>query len=210
MKDKLLDLISNSSLEQILDINELDSMDWIWINRGIFRDILLNLSIDETFGEDILESFHDTVDDKELIDSLKKPFSSKGYIPVHQFLFSMYETGFKPTKDIETVIFIQEKSYKKMIIKLTNEFNWMLKAMAIDTFLKMGTNYSSIGDAYEDLYEGNSRIIEILLSKGEHTYLTGRWKLEKKTKELLFFKEDEIYQRWGEGEAESRFKEATK
>ena len=145
-----------------------------------------------------------------MINSVDKPFKSKGYLPMNQILFSMAEKGFNPTKDIETTIFVKEKLYKKITIKLTNEFSWMLKAMAVDTFFKMGTQFQNLTELYNELFEDNTRIIETILSGEEHTYLTGRWKFERKTKELLFLKSEEIYQRWGEGEAEARFREASR
>jgi len=210
MKDNILKTISNASLEQILDINDLNDVEWIWVNQGIFLDLLLNLKIDESLGESAIDKFIRSVTDNEVINSLDKPFRSMGYLPMNQFLFSMAEKGFNPTKDIETTIFVKEKLYKKLTIKLTNEFSWILKAMAIDTFFKMGTQFKSLTELYTELFEDNSRIIETVLSNQEHTYLTGRWKFERKTKELLFLKSEEIFQSWGEGEAEARFREASR
>ncbi len=209
MKNNILETISNATLEEILDVEDLNNMDWIWINRSIFQDIFLNLKIEEIIGEEKLEKFISEIEDTEVINCLQKVFKNRGYVSINQFMFSMAETGFKPTKDIKTTIFIKEKSYRKLIIKLTNEFDWMLKAMAVDTFLKMSTQFKNTEEGYKELYEENSMIIEALLSNEEHTYLTGRWKFERKTKELLFLKGEEIYQSWAEGEAETRFREAT-
>jgi len=210
MKEAVLEAISGASLKKILDIDDFEETEWIWVNKGIYKDIMFNLQMDHVYDEVQIEEFIDGVLDREMLDKLIKPFRSQGYLPMNQFQFAMAEKGFKPTKEIETVVFVKEKLYRKLMIRLMKDFSWILKAMALDTYFKMGSQYRSLMETYRELYEENGRIIDAVLSNEEHRYLTGRWKFERKTKELLFFKQDELYHSWGEGEAEARFQESVR
>jgi len=208
LKNSIIEAISSASLEQILDTNNLDKLECTWVNQEIFSDIIYNLKLN--VDDDQLDKVLKDISTREVFDALIKSFRKQNYMVMNQHLFSFAEKGFKPTKDIETLIFVKEDLYRKLLIKLMNEYSWILKAMALDTFFKMGTDYSSLKETYRDLYEDNSRIIETLLSNEEHRFLTGYWILERKTKELKFYKAEEFYQSWGEGEANSRFEEHIK
>ncbi|QEK12805.1 hypothetical protein FQB35_10975 [Crassaminicella thermophila] len=210
MKRIILERISKASLNKILDIDNFKDIDWIWVNREIFRDILYNLDLDREFEEEELEKFLKDIEDEVMIKELLGPFKKEGYLSLDQNLFANLEKGYKPTLDIDTIIFVKEKYYRKLFIKQINGYNWVLKAMAIDTYLRMGLEYNSLKETYEELYNENTRIIEDLLSTNEYAFLNGVWKFEKKTKELYFYKSGEFYNSWTEGEVNSRFEELIK
>ena len=205
MTNIILEAISTATLEQILDTDHLDKLEWTWVNQEIFIDIVYNLNLN--MDDDQLTKILKDTSNEEIFEALIKTFKKQGYMVMNQYLFSLGEKGFKPTKDIVTLIFVKEVLHRKLLIKLMNEYSWILKAMALDTFFKMGTDYSSLKETYRDLYEDNGRIIEAVLSDQEHKFLTGSWLLERKTTELKFYKGKEQYQSWGEGEATSRFEE---
>lgn len=206
MSKEILESIKRASLEDILDIEDFTTLDWIWVNRELFSDIILNLKLDKTIGEAALEQLLQ-VEDEEIFTTLEEPFRQKGYLPMHQLIFATLEEGYKPTEDIQTVIFIKAKKYKQLSIILARQYEWVLKAMAMDVYFRMGLDYHSLQETYEDLFEGNSRMIEQLLSEGEVSYLTGKWEYIRKTKELYFYKMNEYYNGWTEGETLSKFRE---
>ena len=206
MSKEILDSIKGASLEAILDIEDFEALDWVWINRELFPDIVFNLKLDEAMGEGALEQLLE-IKDEEIFKVLEEPFRQKGYLPMHQLIFANLEKGYRPTEDIQTVIFVKEKKHKQLSIALAKEYEWVLKSMAMDTYFRMGLNYTCLKESYEDLYEGNSRLIEQLLSEGEVSYLTGKWQYIRKTNELYFYKTDEYHSSWTEGEALSKFRE---
>ncbi|QZY53831.1 hypothetical protein [Crassaminicella profunda] len=210
MKTFILEKIAHASLQEIFDINSFKDIDWIWVNEEIFRDIIYNLDLDKELDEEILDSILENLKNAEMINVLIKPFEKEGYIPIDQHLFANLEKEYKVTEDIETIIFIKEKYYTKLFIKGLNHYRWMLKAMAIDTYLKMGLEYKSLKETYKELYDENTRIIEDVLSKGEYEFSTGVWKFIQKTKELYFYKMGKFFNSWSEGEVDAKFEEMIK
>lgn len=209
MKNKILEKLKMSSLEEILDIDNFEELQWIWVNREVFLDIVLNLKLDELLGEDVLDEIH-KIEDEEILGALILPFEKKGYLPMNQLLFGSMEEGFKPTEDIKTIVFVKESKYKKISIHMVRRYEWLLTAMAMDTYFRMGLDYKSLKETYEDLYEGNNRLIEDLLAEGEAAYLAGSWKYIRKTDELYFYKGSEFFNSWTEGETRSKFQEFLK
>ncbi|MDF2547769.1 MAG: hypothetical protein K0R93_2667 [Anaerosolibacter sp.] len=208
MKDKILStLTQEETLEKILDMDRLEDHEWVWINRDIFLNICYNIGLDVEMTETEIEDALRQTEDYEIIEILTEAFRKREYIPIDQFQFSRLETGYKPTTDIETAIFVKENYYRKLFIRLSKAFDWMLKAMALDTYFRMGLDYKSLKEVYEDLYEGNIRILEDVFRKGEHTYLAGTWKHERKTDELYFYKSGEFFCSWAEGAVNSKFEE---
>lgn len=207
MKNLILEKISAAPLEKILDINNFENINWIWINREILRDILLNLEFDKMFEEEALEKSMGEIEDAALVQALHGPFKEKGYAPMDQYEFAYLAKGYKPTMDIETTIFVKGKYRSQLLIRQNNAYAWMLKAMAIDTYLRMGLDDKSLKEIYEELYEGNSRILQEILSVGEYVFSSGKWKFIKKINELYFYKAEKFYYAWAEGEVLSKFEE---
>ncbi|MBB6216264.1 hypothetical protein HNQ80_002363 [Anaerosolibacter carboniphilus] len=208
MKDRILSALSREeSLEKIFDIEKLEDHEWIWINRDVFLNMCYNIGLDAEMTEIEIEAALGKIEDHEIFQILVKAFRKRNYIPIDQFQFARLELGYRPTLDIETVIFVKEAYYRKLFIHLSRQFDWMLKAMAIDTYFRMGLDYKSLREVYEELYEGNMRIIEDVFQKGEYSYLTGTWKHARKTDELYFYKSNEFFCSWAEGAVSSKFEE---
>jgi hypothetical protein len=208
MKDKILSALSQvEEPERILDIEELEQHEWVWVNRGEFLNMCYNIGLDAEMTEEEIEMAIEKIEDHEIFQILTKSFSKRSYIPMDQFQFARLEPGYRPTLDIETAIFVKEAHYRKLLIRLSKQFDWMLKAMAIDTYVRMGLDYKSLRETYEELYEENMRIIEEVFQKGEYTFLTGTWKHARKTDELYFYKSGEFFCIWAEGAVNSKFEE---
>ncbi|WP_129599653.1 hypothetical protein [Anaerophilus nitritogenes] len=205
MKKVILDHISKSSLQNILDLKDLKDAEWIWINEEIFRDILYNLKLDHIYDEKTIDEFLSEITLEEMTKTLLHVFQKKDYIFVNQYFFSEIEKGYKPTEDINTYIFVKNKYYTKMLIKAMKHYNWILKAMAIDTYKKMGTDYKTLKETYEELYNENMRIIEDILSFGKYTFLSAKWEFIRDTQELYFYKTHEFYHSWSRQEVLSIF-----
>ncbi len=208
MKDKILSALSQvENLEKVLDIEKLEQHEWLWVNRGEFLNMCYNIGLDKEMTEEEIEMAIGKIEDHEIFEILTNSFGKRSYIPMDQFQFARLESGYKPTLDIETAIFVKEAYYRKLLIRLSKQFDWMLKAMAIDTYVRMGLDYKSLGEVYGDLYEENMRIIEDVFQKGEYTFHTGTWKHAIKTDELYFYKSDEFFCIWAEGAVNSKFEE---
>ncbi|WP_053956462.1 hypothetical protein [Inediibacterium massiliense] len=207
MKKAILDHISKSSLQDILDLKDLKDAEWIWINEEIFGDILYNLKLDHIYDEKIIDQFLCEITLEEMIKGLVPVFERKEYVLVNQYFFSEIEKGYKPTEDINTYIFVKNKYYTKMLIKGMQYYHWILEAMAIDTYKKMGTDYKTLQETYEELYHENMRIIEEILSFGKYTFLSARWEFIRDTQELYFYKMNEFYHSWSKEEVMSIFSE---
>ena len=210
MENDILRKISSYTVEKMLDIDDLEMMDWIWINRDILQDIFMNLSLDEEYEEIEFKQIMEKIDFEDIKKIFNGLLQSKDYILINQFLFARLERGYKPTTDIETTIFIKKEYYKKLYVKCMRTYEWMLKAMAIDTYMRLGTDYDSLKEVYEELYADNSRIIEEVLSEGEARFLTGTWKFDREQNILCFYKAKKKYHVWSCEEANSAYDERTK
>ncbi|MBF8982576.1 hypothetical protein IZY60_03395 [Lutibacter sp. B2] len=210
MKNDILRKISSYTVEKMLDIDDLETLDWIWINRELLQDILMNLSLDEEYEETEFKQIMENIDFEDIKNIFNRLLQSKDYICINQFLFASLESGYKPTTDIETTIFIKKEYYKKLYVKCIRTYEWILKAMAIDTYMRLGTDYDSLKEVYEELYADNSRIIEEVLSEGESRFLTGIWKFNKEQNMLYFYKLKKKYHGWSYEEANSMYDERSK
>lgn len=180
--------------------------DWVWVNRLIFIDILYNLGFttdDELQEVNGLEDYNE----EEIFSILEKIFKKHSYLRVDQNLFSVWEKDYKPTRDIETIIFVKNELYKKISIYCQNTYGWFLKAMAIDTYYKISSEFGSVKECYEELYEDNYRIIEDILCLNNYKYVLGCWEYVPKDGVLLFFKDEKFMNSWTEQEAESFYNE---
>ncbi|MFZ5969149.1 MAG: hypothetical protein ACOYVK_18490 [Bacillota bacterium] len=210
MKKKILDKIAAASLEELMDIDHIDSVDWIWVNRELYRDFFYNLQLDQEIDDDVIEAVLSEINDDEMYSALKQPFQQKGFVSVSQILFASFDKGYKPTKDIKTFIFVKGRYYRKLITVHFRELEWILKAMAIDTMIKMGTDYKSVKEAYQDLYEENTRILEDLLTNGSYEYLTAKWEYDAKSNQLYFYRSGEMFHEWNQNATLSRYAEYTR
>lgn len=205
MKNLLNDL-NKYTLKEMLYIEDLNEVQWIWFNYDTLKDVFINVSLyDEREIE--IEEFIKNNNFNEMESYFDDIFKYNGFEKMDQNLFASLVEGFKVTKDIETIIYVNKGYYRKLYIKIMLEYNWMLKAMAIDTYKSIFRDYKTIKSTYEELFEDNSRILEEILSSGEYEFMSGRWKIDRKTNMLKFFKGKKFYNSWGKGEVNSVFKD---
>ncbi len=195
-----------------LDINEIfetsEEFGWIWVNRTVFSDIFYSLGFEVEEDENEAAIF-EALDENEVFDILEKTFKKSGYVRVNQFLFSNWDLNFKPTRDMGTIIFIKKEFHQKISIYCQNKFGWFLKAISLDTYFKVNSEFPSITECYEELYEGNYRIVEDILSYKNYQYMSGKWEYVPSDGILLFYKGSKFMNSWTEQEAESFYNEVT-
>lgn len=198
--------LEQASLEEVLDIKDLNNLDWFWINRDIFDDILKTIKdIDYYDKQNEIKDFLHGMPDQDFIKPLREEIKERGFIESTQDFFAKIEDDYRLLGDIETWIFIKESYYNKLWIKKFNELEWVLKAMAIDVYQRLDFSYSSLSETYKELFEGNSRIIEEVLIKEVYVLESGKWILDEKTGSLIFYKNNKIFNEWGKGEVEFKF-----
>lgn len=199
----LLELLKNNM--DTLNISEIfnteQNPDWVWVNQLVFQDIFYGLNESEEIEEFILED----VNEQEIFKVLEEIFSQYQYIRINQHLFSTWEKEYKPTKDIETIIFVKDNIYRKICIDNFNKYKWFLKAIAIDTFYKINSAFNNLNDCYKDMYEDNYRIVEDILSLQNYQYVSGNWEYVSKDNVLLFTKNNKLVNIWTEEEANCQY-----
>lgn len=200
--------LEKATLEEILDRKDIHSLDWFWINRDIFEDILKNIpDFDYYTQEDETKKYLNSIQDEQFIDLLKEKIEKRNFIEVSQSLFAKLDEDYRVIEDIKTWIFLRENYYNKLWIKKYNELEWVLHAMAINAYQKLDYPYASLEETYKELFENNTRIIEEIVNAGEYTLETGKWIFDREENTLAFYKNKKIFYEWGEGEVESRFHE---
>ncbi|RBP35928.1 hypothetical protein [Garciella nitratireducens] len=204
IKEKL----QQATLEEILDRKDIHSLDWFWVNRDIFEDILKNIpKFDYYEQEEEIKKYLNSIKDEEFIDFLRYEIETRGFIEISQNLFAKLDKEYRIMEDIQTWIFIHENYYNKLWIQKYNELEWVLKAMAINTYQRLDYPYDSLEETYQELFENNIRIIEEITDKGKYVLESGKWILNEKEGTLRFYKNGKIFYEWGKGEVESRFEE---
>lgn len=200
--------LEKATLEEILDRKDIHSLDWFWINRDIFQDILKNIpNFDYYEQEETIKKYLNSIKDEEFIHLLRFEIERRGFIEISQSLFRKLDENYRMVEDIKTWIFVGENYYNKLWIKKYNELEWVLKAMAINTYQRLDYPYDSLEETYRELFENNTRMIEEIVNTGEYTLETGKWVFDREENTLAFYKNKKIFYEWGEGEVESRFHE---
>lgn len=208
IEQEIYNSLAQASLEEILDIKDINNLDWFWINRDIFEDILKNIGLkDYDQREEEIIAFLNTMKEEDFIKLLRNEIEKRGFIESSQDFFEKIDEDYRVLEDIETWIFIKESYYNKLWIKKCNELEWVLKAMAINTYQRLDFPYSSLLEGYKELFEDNNRIIEEILKNGKYVLESGKWILNDKLSSLIFYKHNKIFNEWGEGEVEFKFDE---
>lgn len=208
IKEQIYKSLAQASLEEVLDITDIHNLDWFWINRDIFEDILKNIQdFDYYEREEEVKDFLNTISEEEFIKPLRDEIEKREFIEIPQRFFAKIDEDFRVVEDIDTWIFIKDTYYNRLWIKKFNELEWVLRAMAINTHQRLDFPYSSLLETYAELFEGNSRIIEDILVKGEYVLEGGKWILNEKKGILIFYKNNKVFYEWGKGEAEFKFDE---
>ncbi len=208
IENTIKDRLKKATLEDILDRRDIHSMDWFWVNRDIFEDILKNIpNLDYYEQEEEIKKYLNSIKDEEFIHLLRPEIEKRGFIEMSQSLFGKLDENYRVIEDIRTWIFVGENYYNKLWIRKYNELEWVLKAMAINTYQRLDYPYDSLEETYRELFENNTRMIEEIVNTGEYTLETGKWVFDREENTLAFYKNKKIFYEWGEGEVESRFHE---
>ena len=203
-------IIKNSTVEELFQVN-IKSQDWIWVNKDIFSDIVYNALEYEYTDEDYLIEEINNISEDKLNEILNDKFKKIGWISVNQRLFEKLVEDFISTKDIETFIYVNKRFYTKKIIEKTNELSWILKAMAIDGYQHLSLEDKTLLEIYEEYFNENGMLIEEILLRGEYKFLNvATWKLDEQINVLEFYKMDERYRQWSEGNSNFMFYELSK
>src|SRR5690554_8010006 len=125
VKQWIIDSIKNASLEEILDRRDVDTLEWFWINRDIFKDILRNIS---NFDYDSYESQADQIlaslEDQAFIHLLRGGIEKRNFIEIPQSLYAKLEQDYRVVEDIETWVFLKESYYNRLWIKMFHKMEW--------------------------------------------------------------------------------------
>ncbi|MCT4595659.1 MAG: hypothetical protein N4A57_15530 [Anaeromicrobium sp.] len=203
--DRILDILKNHSLEEMFYTENMEEFQWIWFNEETIKDIFINLSLYDEMEEEI-NKYIGEKNFKEIEEFFTALFKKKGFEIMEQNLFASLEEGYKTTTDIDTVIYLNDKYYKKLHIKCMKEYGWILMAMAIDTYKNLASHYENKENVYEEMYEDNSRILEEVLSVGEYNHMIGTWKIDRECGLLRFYKGKKFYNSWSKEEVEAIFR----
>ncbi len=206
---KIIELLEKSQLSDLLDGDFQDNR-WVWLNKDTYQDLVLNV-MDYSLEEE-LEVFSAIkgIKDSVIIDIVRAKMKDIGWIEVNQRIFQELESGFKPTSDIETYVFVEKKHYMSMMISKLKELQWILKAMAVDYYQHISPEGSSLQRIYDEFFNNNDMIIEELLLTGEYRKTPALWKFNKKTNSIYFCKSGKIHRQWAEGNASFVFYELNK
>lgn len=200
--------LQQATLEEILDRNDIPSVDWFWMNRDIFEDILRNIpEFDYYVQEEEVKQYLSSIEDEEFIHLIREEIEKRSFIEMPQTLFAKLDEEYRIVEDIKTWIFVGEKYYNKLWIKKYKELEWTLQAMAISTYQRLDYPYDSLEETYKELFENNTRIIEQIVDTREYTLGSGKWIYSEEEKTLTFYKNKKVFYEWAEGEVESRFDE---
>lgn len=203
---KIIDLMEKSQLTELLN-TDLKMSRWIWINKDMFRDLVLNvLEYDLVDEAEVFEAING-IDEGIFIGIIRRKMKELGWLEVNQRIFREIEKGFNITNDIETYVFVEKKLYMTGILQKLQEMQWILKAMAVDYYQHLSPENNNIQKVYDELFNNNDMIIEEILLTGEYKKQTGIWKYNKKSNAMYFFKNGKNHRQWAEGNANFVFYE---
>ncbi|MCR1899572.1 hypothetical protein NSA47_11350 [Irregularibacter muris] len=205
-KERVIESLQKASLEEILDREDIANLDWFWINRDIFGDILKNISgFDYYEQEEEVTELLKSMKDENYIQLLRPEIENKGFIEISQQLFAKLDQDYTIVQEIDTWIFIKESYYNKLWIKKSMELEWVLKAMSIDIYQRFDMPYSSLKETYKELFENNNRVIEEIVETKQYVLDSGKWKLSETETVLTFYKKEKKFYEWSQGEVEFKF-----
>jgi len=82
--------------------------------------------------------------------------------------------------------------------------------MAVDIYQHLALENKTLIQIYEEYFNENGMIIEEILLTGQYTLNVATWKLNKEGNLLEFFKVEERYSQWSEGNSRFVFSELSK
>jgi hypothetical protein len=205
---KVISLLEKSELTELLG-TDFKMNRWVWLNRDMFADMVLNALDYNDADEAVIFDFIKEIKEAIIIDIIRKKMKSIGWLEVSQKIFHELENGFNITQDIDTYVFVEKKLYMTKILQKLQEMEWILKAMAIDYNQHLSDN-NSLQKVYEELFKTNDMIIEELLLTGEYRINTCLWKYNRKLKAVFFYKNGKSHRQWAEGNANFTFYELSR
>ncbi|KAB3534456.1 hypothetical protein F8154_08550 [Alkaliphilus pronyensis] len=203
--NSLIDLIDKNSVEELFDTST-NEINWIWLNEEIFTDIINNASKAQDYSNDYSSLTLDNINKNAFIELIRKKFKAIGWIEVNQILFTEIEESFIPTTDIETFVFVSRGYFITRMNRLTDELEWVYKAMAIDTYQQLLPE-EELEAIYNEYFYNNYMLLEDLIVKGEYKLHQGKWQYNKKNKTLIFYKNNKQRKQWAEGSTISIYNE---
>src|SRR5690554_1340221 len=100
IKKHVYSSLAKASLEEVLDITDVHNLDWFWINRDIFEDILKNIpDFDYYAMEDEVNVFLNRIKDEEFIKPLREEIERRGFIEIAQKFFAKIDKDYRVIKD---------------------------------------------------------------------------------------------------------------
>ncbi|NTW72463.1 MAG: hypothetical protein HGA49_09510 [Eubacteriaceae bacterium] len=203
---RIAELIGSVTMEEIFGYNNLSDLDWVWINRDIFRDIIMAADKKDELEEAEMDEFLRLISDEDFIELVESELTLKGFIKLQSKRYKQLESEFREFP-IETWIFVNRRYLSKLLIKYNEEHYWILQAMSLDLnkYHEEGMKY-----IYTEYFENNSRILEEIAVTGTYQEEMLKWKLDL-TKNVLecSYKGNKISQ-WSGEEARYKFNESIK
>lgn len=196
-------MIDIVALLEVMDIDRVfngrDNKNWIDISRPVFNEIILVSDEQGILKNSDIEEFLRMVSDEDFIELIEQPFNRYGYINIDFELFSVMEKvkGYKN----KPYIFVKEEYFNKLLIKGFIKYEWALKAMAIDYNKYVDTD---ILNTYKEYFEGNTRIIEVLLRDKEYSWDNQLWKMDFNTNTLYNYQGTKKIVQWSMEEANAK------
>ncbi|MFZ7132721.1 MAG: hypothetical protein ACOWWR_10220 [Eubacteriales bacterium] len=176
-----------------------EKTNWIWIHRKVFKEILSIADEHQQLSDYDMDTFLRMVTDDDFIELIQHPLLNKGFMLIDEDMFTLMEN--KRQTPLKAYIFIKEAYFNRLLIKGFNDYEWVLKAMAIDYSKYMDKD---LAETYKEFFEGNTRIIEQLFKDKKYAADNQFWFMDFKYNLLSYqFKRKQV--QWSKEEAESKF-----
>lgn len=195
--------IRSVPVEKIFGYDKLSEINWLWINRDIFRDIIYSADTNDELEENEIDDFLRIIGDEDFIELLQERMSDKGFVFMDSLRFKKLEKGFKDF-GVKTYIFVNRRYLARLLVHFNDEFDWILKAMTIDL---SGYNNRDINEVYKEYFENNARVLEEIAVNGEYSQDQLRWNFDMDTNTLFCSYNEEKTSQWSGEEAVTRFEE---
>lgn len=209
IKLNLVEAIKNCDLETLFGV-DLKKEQWVWLNSEIFSDLIMNITDYDSYDdeEELMEAIRQ-LSEVEFINIVAAKMKELDWMMVNQYLFEKLEEGFNVTEDIKTYILVDKKYFMIKMIGKLQELEWVLKAMAVDSYQHL-TPEKSLKSIYDEDFHENMMILEDILIKSQYEKFNCVWRVVPETQSLVFYKNEKQHRVWAEGNANFIFSELSK
>jgi len=209
IKLNLVESIKNCDLGTLFGV-DLAKEQWVWLNAEIFPDLIMNITDYDSYDEEeeLMEAISE-LSEGEFINIVANKMKEIDWMLVNQYLFEKLEEGFNVTEDIKTYILVEKKYFMIKMIGKLKELEWVLKAMAVDSFQHL-TPERTLKSVYEEDFHENMMILENIMISGKYEKSNCVWRVVSETQSLVFYKNEKQYRVWAEGNANFIFGELNK